>query len=222
MSRDRDETVTHTLTTLVHTDNLEDAAGWISVFRKRDVRHTAIRVANIEERGLLQKVFGIEGQPLVSGITEMRQAFLKKNEPAFWRAFEKVGPWWPTLPGVTETFSPIGNNWAGAREVYAYLMSYLLQDARFIMWQPEPFVLRPAVFCLDMKTAVFVNIAMGHLRVCANAKCGIFFAPKKTNQDYHNAKCGGAWRTARSRRRKEAAEEEKKKAAKKKARKSSR
>jgi len=209
----------HSLTTLVRADNPEEADGRISVFRGHDWTFTAVRVVTLEERGLLQKIFKPEELQLVFGAAEMRRAFKKKNEPAFWQAFEKVRPWWPIL-GEME-FHPIGKSWAGPRELLAQLMSYLLQKARLILWQPEPHLLRPALYCPDMRTAAFVNIAMGSLRVCANERCGRFFEPKRDNLEYHNSKCGVACRTARSRRKKarEEATRQAKRNAKKKARK---
>jgi hypothetical protein len=67
-----------------------------------------------------------------------------------------------------------------------------------VMWcldKKEKF--SPGIYCRDWKTAAFVLMCMGSIRVCP--KCGNSFVPKTDNQDYCTPAHGVAYRTAKSR-----------------------
>ncbi len=200
MRRDRYKTVTDALAILTDSKD-EKGRRCISFFRGGEWGWTAVQPItseDIEGPGRLQEIFRREELPLVVGAAEMRRAIRKRDEAAFLQAFEKVRPWWPVAGRFT--LGPIRDNWAAAQEVYARLLTNLTQNARLIVWQPESGLLMPALYCRDLKTAKFVMLVMGRLRVCP--KCKGIFVPKKDNQDYCKVAHGVAWRTAESRRRK--------------------
>jgi hypothetical protein len=163
----------------------------------------SVTSSDLDEPGRLLKIFSREQWPLVVGVSELRIAIRKKDEPAFRQAFEKVRPWWPTAGQFT--LNAIGNNWSGAKSLFSKLMNKLTQNARLIQWQPNEGLLMPALYCPDLKTAKFVLLVMGRLRVCP--KCKEIFSPKTDNQDYCKPAHGVAWRTAESRRKKRLREE---------------
>jgi hypothetical protein len=205
MSRYRYETVTEGLAVLVPSSNPNDR--WVSYFSesKRDWRagHTAVRaITNADLRGKSPEIFRPEELPLVKGIAELRRAINTKDERGFWRAFEEVRPWQRVrnMPGVTVSCQPIGKDWARARSLYADLISELTQNVRLILWQPERGQLMPALFCPDLKSAQFVLLLMGRIRVCP--WCKEIFKPKADNVVFCRPSHGVNWRTALSRTRK--------------------
>jgi uncharacterized C2H2 Zn-finger protein len=204
MSRYHYKTVTEGFAILVPSSNPHDR--WVSHFSesKRDwqASHTAARAitsADLEGRGRLSEIFRSKELPLVVGVEELRRAINKKDESGFWQAYEKVRPWQRNrnMPGVTTTYKAIDNDWAAAQSLYADLMSELTQNARLILWQPEKGQLRPALYCPDLKTAKFVLLLMGRIRVCP--RCKEIFRPKKENVVFCRPAHGVAWRTAVSR-----------------------
>jgi uncharacterized C2H2 Zn-finger protein len=214
MSRYRYETVTEGFAVIVPSDNPDDR--WVSHYTesKRDWRagHTAARAitnADLQGKGKLSEIFRPEEIPLVVNVEALRRAISKKDEPGFWQAYEKVRPWQRerNMRGVTITHQPIGNNWANAQSLYADLMNELTQNARLILWQPERGQLRPGIYCPDLKTANFVLLLMGRIRVCP--RCKEIFRPKKDNVVFCRPAHGVAWRTALSRARAKAKKEKK-------------
>jgi uncharacterized C2H2 Zn-finger protein len=140
-------------------------------------------------------------------VEALRIAINKRDEPGFWQAYEKVRPWQRNMRGVTITYKAIGKDWAAAQSLYADLMSELTQNVRLILWQPEKGQLRPALYCPDLKTAKFVLLLMGRIRVCP--RCKEIFRPKKDNVIFCRPAHGVAWRTALSRARAKAKKEQK-------------
>ena len=115
-------------------------------------------------------------------------------------ALGKVHPWVPSI-GV-RSVSADANIWHLARWDYAGVMSNALQNARLVVWFPfeSTRLLSPGVYCPDLKTAAYVTMVIGSIRICP--KCENTFIPKTDNQDYCEPKHGIAHRTALSRWRK--------------------
>ena len=128
------------------------------------------------------EIFRPEELPLVVGVADLQRAINKKDEAGFWLANEKVRPWQRqrNMPGVTITYKAIGRDWGAAQSLYADLMNELTQNVRLILWQPERGQLRPALYCPDLKTAKFVLLLMGRIRVCP--KCKEIFRPKNARR----------------------------------------
>ena len=181
MSRYHYETVTEGFAILVPSSDPHDR--WVSHFSesKRDWQagHTAVRAITSADLGRLSEIFRPEELPLVVGVADLQRAINKKDEAGFWLANEKVRPWQRqrNMPGVTITYKAIGRDWGAAQSLYADLMNELTQNVRLILWQPERGQLRPALYCPDLKTAKFVLLLMGRIRVCP--KCKEIFRPKK-------------------------------------------
>ena len=72
-----------------------------------------------------------------------------------------------------------------------------MSSARIVLWWVgDRFV--PAIFCPDIKTALYVRNAIDGQKICLG--CGELFVPDRANQFYHaNGRCGPRYRQRRYR-----------------------
>lgn len=150
----------------------------------------AVRVIDPEEAR--QK---LKGKGLFDGLDLMRYALAEWDENALTDATEMVRPYL-TVPGISVE-EPDDKKWDRGRWDYCSLMSEALENARLVMWRGEGERLIPAVYCPDLKTAAFVTLYLGGVRICP--RCKQPFVPEKDNQAYCTPQHGAAHRTARSR-----------------------
>lgn len=195
MSRYTIQTVTQPLqglTVLVPSSNENDR--WIST----GTIHCAVRPitsADLERAGRLREIFRKEDLPLAVGVAEMQRSIRKRDERGFREAYENLRPWFLTVG--KDTLNPRKIDWMGARFIYTEVINAQTRKAHLVMWPPEDNLLMPALYCPDLKTAKFVLLAMGRLRVCPYCK-SVF----EGNTDYCQPSHGVNWRTAQSRRKK--------------------
>jgi len=218
MSRYPLQTVTHpvALPVLV-AEEAEKADGCCTAF-PRPNRTSFVNVRVVTEAEIKRRLPKIFSSKVVSRTNEMilyvgagqlMRAYEARDARALEDALKNVQPWVPRIPGE-ESVNADADKWEGARWDYSSLMSNAIQDARLVTWWPgnkAPLV-SPGIYCPDWKTAAYVMLLMGTIRVCP--KCGNPFVPKTDNQDYCTPAHGVAYRTARSRGRKKRANEEKK------------
>jgi hypothetical protein len=161
-----------------------------------NVRVVAAEEAWVERRA----VFCAEDCVLFDALAQLRRAYEGRDSAELLVAAGVLRQFLPTLPGWTVTEDWTGSKiWDGARWRYAELLTAAMGKARLVMWWPTrgKGLLAPAIYCPDMKTAVFCALSQGAIRVCP--KCRAPFVPDKTSVVYCTPSHGVAFRTARSR-----------------------
>lgn len=201
MSMSRDHYKTVTLPILVDLEkSVKEADGWVYL---PGPKHSAVQTVtprDIQDR--LAAIFTPKDIPLFTGANQLKFAYDTKDAFVLRRSVERMIPGVP-VPGFGRVSSwNLGSysepNWVGVRYIYSSAVTNLLRDARLVMWcSDKEGRFLPGIYCPDWKTAAFVTMFMGHLRVCP--KCGNPFTPKTDNQDYCKPAHGAAHRTARSR-----------------------
>jgi hypothetical protein len=92
-----------------------------------------------------------------------------------------------------------------AKEYLGWLWVEAMSSARIVLWWVESFDGRsvrrliPAIYCPDLKTALYVWEAMGERRVSVCLGCGDLFVPDRPNELYHDRNCGDRHRHRRQR-----------------------
>jgi hypothetical protein len=198
---------TVTLPVLIDAESPEVAEGEATDFpgakRLRFTKVRAITTAEVKRRLLeifaSKEISRINEKFLYVGAGLLSQAYDARDEWGLEDALKSVRPWIPRFGFGPETVNPNANKWEGARWGYSSLMSNAVQKARLVAWWPykPERLLSPAVYCPDLKTAAFVLMFMGGVRVCP--KCRVSFIPSRDNQGYCKPTHGVAYRTARSR-----------------------
>ncbi|MCU1305233.1 MAG: hypothetical protein JWQ87_5517 [Candidatus Sulfotelmatobacter sp.] len=80
-----------------------------------------------------------------------------------------------------------------------------MSSARLVLWWTDFFDGRPcrrfipAIYCPDLKTALYVREALGERRVSVCLGCGELFVPDRPNELYHDRDCGDRHRHRRQR-----------------------
>jgi hypothetical protein len=154
-----------------------------------------------------------EDHALLIGLTQLRWALDEQDEFTAERAYAKLDPHiqsnTPRKPRGERLGRGISLEWPGwgledARGAYTWLVTEILQGARFVMWHSEvEHRILPGLYCRDRRTAVFAMGIMKRLRVCP--KCDAPFIPDATNVDYCSVKHREAHRVDRFRWRKKRA-----------------
>ena len=164
--------------------------GSVRVINEKEVKRRLPEIFSSKEKSLTNEKF------LYVGLGLLRRAFETKDEMNIKSALGKVHPWVPRI-GV-RSVSADANIWHLARWDYAGVMSNALQNARLVVWFPfeSTRLLSPGVYCPDLKTAAYITMVIGSIRICP--KCENTFIPKTDNQDYCEPKHGIAHRTALS------------------------
>lgn len=75
-----------------------------------------------------------------------------------------------------------------------------IRAARLVMYCPRKSFPRPAIYCPDEVTALFVRLLFSGISACLG--CGMPFTPDRPNQIYHDLRCANRHRKRRERRRK--------------------
>jgi hypothetical protein len=174
--------------------------GWATIFYgQHGEKHTAVReITPSDVEKWRPKIFSRNEFSLYLAADKIRRAYEGNDELVFRRWFEEISPW--LFGQKCQTVVPSGDpKWkVQVRYAYSRLMSMGLQQARTVMWlSDKEQCFRPGIYCPDWKTAAFVTLFNGGLRVCP--QCGSTYVPKKPNQGYCRAAHGVAYRTARSR-----------------------
>lgn len=74
------------------------------------------------------------------------------------------------------------------------IVGHALRDVRLVLWWFQN-VFTPAIFCPDLKTAIFVKGLLGEIRCCP--RCEKLFVPRNSNVDYCSPAHRDAHRVAR-------------------------
>ncbi|MGO9777599.1 MAG: hypothetical protein ACLPM3_13525 [Terracidiphilus sp.] len=225
----RDSVQTVTLPVLVKADSAKEADGWGTFLPAEFEESWFIRVVTPDAaKNWLRSNAGREDTALYIGASQLKGAYDARDEYVLRQAYEKLQPYVRGIPspepievklGTTKNGMKIalrkgGQNLSTARDAYSGLMTAIFQSARFVMWFSEKdgrFL--PALYCPDWRTAAFVVLFMGRVRVCP--KCSTVFVPSAGNVDYCTPACREAHRVARFRWRAKRREEEAKKPVKK-------
>jgi hypothetical protein len=181
-------------------------------------------VCAISEKELIDQsgaFLGPKALGLFRGLDLLKRAFEAKDWWELTDAVKLLRPYYPPLrPGMTRIEDWSGNNkWEGARWLYSEQMTREVSRCRLVMWFPNDGtgLLSPAIYCPNLKTAAFVALFRGGMRVCP--RCGILYVPDKETRDYCTPAHGIAYRTARSRGNRKLREDELREAKKRKAKK---
>ena len=126
------------------------------------------------------------------GLTKLRWAFDEQDEFTAERAYATLEPHIQSNIPRKAMAAHVGRNisieWSGwgledAPGAYTWLITEILQGARFIMWHSETENrILPGLYCPDRRVAVFAMAIMKRLRVCP--KCDAPFVPGAGNVDY--------------------------------------
>jgi hypothetical protein len=176
--------------------------GWVTTKNAR-----VIPPPEIERR--LPEILRRKDLDMLKALDALDRAYESADSWGLREAIHKVCPFLPTIRGEVVTLELADKNLRGlARLFYSQLMSTALQHARVVMWftteGPRPF--SPAIYCPDLRTAVFAMRWAGGIRICP--KCEKPFVPGQDNIGYCTPAHGVAYRTARSRAKKKRAAEE--------------
>jgi hypothetical protein len=176
----------------------EEPHGWLTTRSGGSASVCAISEKDlIDQSGSFLVAKSLE---LFSGLDLLKRAFEGKDKWELSNAVRILRPYYPPLPrgaALTEDWSG-DNKWEGARWLYSEQMTRAVSRCRLVMWFPNRGgLLSPAVYCPNLKTAAFVALFRGGMRVCP--KCGTLYVPDKETRDYCSPAHGVAYRTARSR-----------------------
>jgi hypothetical protein len=72
-----------------------------------------------------------------------------------------------------------------------------ISAARLVTWSVPGRPFRPAIFCSDDQTALFVHLLFARIDACLG--CGKLFTPDRPNQVYHDLRCANRHRKRRER-----------------------
>jgi hypothetical protein len=92
-----------------------------------------------------------------------------------------------------------------AQGYLGWLWAEAMSSARIVLWWVKSFDGRsvqrliPAIYCPDLKTALYVWEALGERRVTVCLGCGELFVPDRPNELYHDRNCGDRHRHRRQR-----------------------
>jgi hypothetical protein len=161
-------------------------------------------VCEVREKDLgaqTSSFLGAKSFELYRGLDLLKRAFDGKDEWELSNAVRMLRPHYPQLhPGFTKIEDWSGDNkWEMARYLYSEHMTWAVSRSRLVVWFPNQAagLLSPAIYCPNLKTAAFVALFRGGMRVCP--KCGTLYVPDKATRDYCTPAHGVAYRTARSR-----------------------
>jgi hypothetical protein len=207
MSRNLVRTVT--LPVLVEVDHLKDADGRGNFLPGARAEESAVRIVRPSDiQKQLATIFTPKDALLYLAAIQLKQAFEAGDEFVLQQASEKMRPLMPDFVDLQDwesgtadgriVFKISGMSRDSARLNYSRLLTDMFQGARLVMWFSEKegrFL--PALFCPDWKTAAFVVMLMGRIRVCP--KCSAVFIPSADNVTYCTPAHREAHRVARSR-----------------------
>ena len=202
----RDEVQTVTLPVLVAAKNAREASGRAPL----DLDDSGLlRVVTDADtvRWMKTEFVSAKDNALLMGLTQLRWALDEQDEFTAKRAYEKLAPHVqsniPREPKTVPVGLSISIEWPGwglgdAPGAYTWLVTEIIQGARFVMWHSEvENRILPGLYCPDRKSAVFAMGIMKRLRVCP--KCDAPFIPGAGNVDYCSPKHRDAHRVDRHR-----------------------
>lgn len=105
----------------------------------------------------------------------------------------------PTSEGKKLTLRSRGQKWNATHYNYSRLLTRALRNSRFVVWCSLEKYRRvlPALFCKDLKTAIYAMRIAGPLRFCPN--CDLPFVPAAENVIYYPSECRERYRVKRFR-----------------------
>jgi hypothetical protein len=115
-------------------------------------------------------------------------------------AVQSLQQFTPRVPGLKISEDFTGEDvWPGVRWKYSAMLTAELRGVQLVMWWPlgKKRLIVPAIYCPDMRTAVFCSLYKDVIRLCP--RCKMPFVPDGTTTDYCTPAHGVAYRTARSR-----------------------
>ena len=142
----------------------------------------------------------------------LRRAYNSKDQLAVQPSWERLYPFligrelwdegkFDSLPEQQRMANIVGRSLAvqerqGIISWLPVVVSQALRDVRLVLWwfeKVEKFM--PAIFCPDLKTAIFVKGLLGEIRCCP--RCEKLFVPRNSNVDYCSPAHRDAHRVAR-------------------------
>ena len=193
----------------------------------RRVIFWSVRIVKDDDLKNLRRSLSASEALFLADCLVLKKAYNSKDRLALQRPYERLFPFlvgkehWdknkfdeiPEKRRLAEIFAltMVDQGRQGIVNCLPKLVSKALDDVRLVLWwfQKGGEVLTPAIFCPDLKTAIFVKGLLEEIRCCP--RCEKLFIPKNSKVEYCSPAHRDAHRMARWRQQKETKRATKKK-----------